>query len=178
MYGGPTGKRCPGIALTDWRVRVYTIVLLTEKFLSPGDVEMVTSLHEGVETRFVVLMPERADHHRVVQALDDVALGHGERAADALTTSPDELDEKEPTGLTLSASVQALRDAGANAEADEAPGEDPLDYLKEAVAKHTADEVIVLTDPHLIEETFHRDWASRARHEVGVPVLKLYAHSA
>ncbi|NED83664.1 indole-3-glycerol phosphate synthase, partial [Streptomyces sp. SID11233] len=23
----------------------------------------------------------------------------------------------------------------------------------------------------------HRDWASRARHKVGVPVLKLYAHS-
>ncbi|NEE25288.1 indole-3-glycerol phosphate synthase, partial [Streptomyces sp. SID7982] len=26
-------------------------------------------------------------------------------------------------------------------------------------------------------EFFHRDWASRARHKVGVPVLKLFAHS-
>ena len=41
----------------------------------------------------------------------------------------------------------------------------------------TADEVIVLTDPHYVEEFFHRDWASRARHKVGVPVLKLFSHS-
>lgn len=40
-----------------------------------------------------------------------------------------------------------------------------------------ADEVIVLTDPHYVEEFFHRDWASRARHKVGVPVLKLFSHS-
>ena len=43
--------------------------------------------------------------------------------------------------------------------------------------RHGADEVIVLTAPHLIEEFFHRDWASRARHKVGVPVLKLFAHN-
>jgi len=35
-----------------------------------------------------------------------------------------------------------------------------------------------MTEPHYVEEFFHRDWASRARHKVGVPVLKLFAHSA
>jgi hypothetical protein len=53
----------------------------------------------------------------------------------------------------------------------------PLDMLKSVVDEVGADEVIVLTAPHYVEEFFHRDWASRARHKVGVPVLKLFAHS-
>ncbi len=47
--------------------------------------------------------------------------------------------------------------------------------LREVVEENRADEVLVLTSPHFVEEFFHRDWASRARHEVGVPVLKLFA---
>lgn len=53
----------------------------------------------------------------------------------------------------------------------------PLDVLTSVVDETRADEVIVLTAPHLVEEFFHRDWASRARHKVGVPVLKLFAHT-
>ncbi|MFD5536921.1 hypothetical protein ACFWIJ_03475, partial [Streptomyces sp. NPDC127079] len=53
----------------------------------------------------------------------------------------------------------------------------PLDALRKLVEEVRADEVIVLTDPHYVEEFFHRDWASRARHKVGVPVLKLFSHS-
>ncbi|KJY24738.1 indole-3-glycerol phosphate synthase, partial [Streptomyces katrae] len=52
-----------------------------------------------------------------------------------------------------------------------------LDHLKDVVDETGADEVIVLTAPHFVEEFFHRDWASRARHKVGVPVLKLFAHN-
>ena len=55
--------------------------------------------------------------------------------------------------------------------------EHPLEQLSSVVAREGADEVIVLTAPHLVEEFFHRDWASRARHKVGVPVLKLFSHS-
>ena len=48
---------------------------------------------------------------------------------------------------------------------------------KIAGAVRSLKQVIVLTDPHYVEEFFHRDWASRARHKVGVPVLKLFSHS-
>jgi hypothetical protein len=54
--------------------------------------------------------------------------------------------------------------------------DNPLDILRGVVGENNADEVIVLTSPHFVEEFFHRDWASRARHTVGVPVLKLFAH--
>jgi hypothetical protein len=54
----------------------------------------------------------------------------------------------------------------------------PIELMKSVVEQTHADEVIVLTAPHLVEEFFHRDWTSRARHKVGVPVLKLFAHNA
>ncbi|WP_218024123.1 hypothetical protein [Nocardia xishanensis] len=66
--------------------------------------------------------------------------------------------------------------AGAEAVGQVVEGH-PLDQLRAVVEEIGPDEVILLTEPHAIEEFFHHDWASRARHEVGVPVLKLYAHS-
>ena len=35
-------------------------------------------------------------------------------------------------------------------------------------------EVVVATYPHLVEDTFRTDWASRAREALHVPVLHLY----
>ena len=37
-------------------------------------------------------------------------------------------------------------------------------------------EAIILTRPHLVSEFFHRDWSSRARRAIGVPVLHLLEH--
>lgn len=155
---------------------MYTIVLLIEKVMDAEDVGLVTSLHEGVETSFVVVLPGKADHHRLVRALDDVALGHLDEAAEDVEHHAGD-DTDDATRRTLDLSVANLRAAGAHATGETAPGEDPLNILKGIVERHGADEVIVLTAPHLIEEFFHRDWASRARHKVGVPVLKLFAHN-
>ena len=38
-----------------------------------------------------------------------------------------------------------------------------------------AREIVVVTYPHAVEDTFHTDWASRAREELHVPVLHLYS---
>jgi len=53
--------------------------------------------------------------------------------------------------------------------------DDPLPALKAAVADGDVAEVAVVTYPHAVEDTFHTDWASRAREELQVPVLHLYA---
>src|SRR5262249_52752961 len=93
-----------------------------------------------------------------------------------------ELEENEgektllPAERALNYSLKALRDAGSEA-VGEVVEKHPMDLLKSVVEQTRADEVIVLTAPHLVEEFFHRDWTSRARHKVGVPVLKLFAHN-
>ena len=56
---------------------------------------------------------------------------------------------------------------------------DPVGALKKEVgADGETQEVIVVTQPHAVEDTFHRDWASRAREVLGVPVLHVYAGSS
>ncbi len=78
----------------------------------------------------------------------------------------------------LEQTVRRLQAAGAASAGGSLVESHPLDALREAVEQHSADEVVVLTAPHFVEEFFHRDWASRARHKVGVPVLKLFAQEA
>ncbi|WNI18498.1 indole-3-glycerol phosphate synthase [Actinacidiphila sp. ITFR-21] len=152
---------------------VFTTVLMIEKPLAHADVEMVTTLHGDEQVSFVVLMQPRGDQDRLLRAVDDVALGHLEDAARE-NGVPEGREAFPPAERSLSHSLEALRQAGAQA-VGQVVEEHPLDTLRTVVERTGADEVIVLTAPHFVEEFFHRDWTSRARHKVGVPVLKLFA---
>jgi hypothetical protein len=153
---------------------VFTTVLMIEKPLVPADVDLLTTLHDGEPVSFVVLMQPRGDQDRLLRALDDVALGRIEEAA--REARGPESEAPPVAAMALEHSLTALRDAGAQAVGQVAE-DNPLDQLRSIVEETAADEVVVLTAPHLVEEFFHRDWASRARHKVGVPVLKLFAHT-
>ncbi|MFJ8669431.1 indole-3-glycerol phosphate synthase [Streptomyces sp. NPDC093600] len=155
---------------------MFTSVLMIEKPLTSVDVEFVTTLHGDEGVSFIVLMQPRGDQADVLlRAIDDVALGDLKEAA----READEPEGKAARPLAeraLERSLQALRNAGCEA-VGQVVEDHPIDKMKAVVEESNADEVIVLTAPHYVEEFFHRDWASRARHKVGVPVLKLFAHS-
>ena len=155
---------------------MFTSVLMIEKALTSADVEFVTTLHGDEQVSFHVLLQPRGDQaDRLLRAIDDIALGELDEAAHEGET-PEGDDATAMGEKALEVSLAALRVAGH--EADGQIVEDhPLDALRGLVDEIEADEVIVLTDPHYVEEFFHRDWASRARHKVGVPVLKLFSHS-
>ncbi|MFG2226785.1 indole-3-glycerol phosphate synthase [Streptomyces sp. NPDC048644] len=148
---------------------------MIEKPLTPADVDFVTTLHGDDQVSFVVLMQPRGAQDILLRAIDDVALGEFDDAV---------REGEEPEGSRAEASAEqalahtlaALRDAGAEATG-KLVEHHPLDLLRSMVEETGADEVIVLTTPHFVEEFFHRDWASRARHKVGVPVLKLFSHA-
>ncbi|NLU74079.1 indole-3-glycerol phosphate synthase [Streptomyces sp. HNM0575] len=154
---------------------MFTTVLMIEKPLVSDDVELVTTLHGDEPVSFVVLIQPRGDQDRLLRALDDVALGEFDEAVREGSES-DDRETRQPAARALEHSLTLLRETGARAEGSVIENH-PLDVLTEAVERHKADEVIVLTAPHLVEEFFHRDWATRARHKVGVPVLKLFAHT-
>lgn len=154
---------------------VFTTVLMIEKPLVSDDVELVTTLHGDEAVSFVVLIQPRGDQDRLLRALDDVALGEFDEAVRE-GSEPEDLDTGQLAARALERSLTMLREAGAQAEG-QVIEDHPLDVLTSVVEQKNADEVIVLTAPHLVEEFFHRDWATRARHKVGVPVLKLFAHT-
>nr|WSX49218.1 indole-3-glycerol phosphate synthase [Streptomyces sp. NBC_00974] len=153
---------------------MFTSVLMIEQPLTPVDVDFVTTLHGDESVSFVVLMQPRGDRDRLLRAIDDVALGE---LPDAIREGdePEGDAARGPAELALEHSLASLRGKGAKA-VGQIIEDHPLDKLKAVVDETGADEVIVLTAPHYVEEFFHRDWASRARHKVGVPVLKLFAH--
>ncbi|MFC8868841.1 indole-3-glycerol phosphate synthase [Streptomyces sp. NPDC057148] len=155
---------------------MFTSVLMIEKAMTSADVEFVTTLHGDEEVAFHVLLQPRGDQaDRLLRAIDDVALGELDDAVREGETP--EGEEAQSVGQrALEVSLTALRASGARAQG-RLIEDHPLDELKSLVLETGADEVIVLTDPHYVEEFFHRDWASRARHKVGVPVLKLFSHS-
>ncbi|ALO99655.1 hypothetical protein SHL15_8721 [Streptomyces hygroscopicus subsp. limoneus] len=151
---------------------MFTSVLLIEQQLSAADVKFVTTLHDD-ETFFVVLMQPRGSENRLLRSLDDIALGELEQAVHE-GGEPEGEEARQQAALTLEHSVQSLRAAGSEC-VGQLVGGHPLTLLRSVVEQTHADEVIVLTAPHLVEELLHLDWAGRARHTVGVPVLKLYA---
>ncbi|AXI81613.1 indole-3-glycerol phosphate synthase [Peterkaempfera bronchialis] len=144
---------------------------MIEKALSEADIELVTTLHGEEKTSFVVLMQPRGRQDELLRALDDVALGRLEEAVH----ERDEDDTATPADQALAHTLDRLHAAGSDA-VGHVVSDNPLGMLRTVVEDTGADEVIVLTSPHFVEEFFHRDWASRARHRVGVPVLKLFAH--
>ncbi|WP_405593037.1 indole-3-glycerol phosphate synthase [Streptomyces sp. NBC_01190] len=146
---------------------------MIEKPLAAADVEMLTTLHGDEPVSFFVLMQPRGDQDRLLRAVDDVALGHLDEAARE-NVVPHGPDAVPPAEKALAYSIEVLRQAGAEADGKVVETH-PLDALRAVVEERAADEVIVLTAPHFVEEFFHRDWTSRARHKVGVPVLKLFA---
>lgn len=154
----------------------FTSVLMIEKALTSADVEFVTTLHGDERASFHVLLQPRGNQaDRLLRAIDDLALGELDEAAREGET-PEGEQARDAGERALEVSLQALRVAGSTAEG-RLIEDHPLDALKSLVEEVGADEVLVLTDPHYVEEFFHRDWASRARHKVGVPVLKLFSHS-
>lgn len=151
------------------------IVILTEQALEPGDAGRILALHEGEELSYHVLVPADTERNLLVDVVDHLSMLHLREALDALR-------HREPKGeaarasaeKSLASSLEALRDLGKKAQG-EVTKDDPLPAVKAEVERLGAREVVVVTRPHAVQDTFHRDWASRARDELGVPVLHVYA---
>lgn len=156
------------------------VLLLTEEALGDGDAERVAALHEveGVRAAYRVLVPADTERNLLADVVDHLSLFEMRAALDAVREGkPDEGEARAEATSALEQSLAALRGAGCAAEG-EVVQDDPLPALEAAVGAGGVREVVVVTRPHAVEDTFHRDWASRARDALGVPVLHVYGGTA
>ncbi|MCA5893945.1 hypothetical protein LEP48_11350 [Isoptericola sp. NEAU-Y5] len=161
-----------------------TTIILTEDTLTDTDVAHVLSMHPDQEVRYRVLVPADTERNLITSIIDHVGTGE-------LREAWDEILGKEPTPAQatataaeqLAGSLEALSAAGARADGT-VTDDDPVPALRTVVAAHNAPgaddddrvlDVVVVTYPHAVEDTFHSDWASRARADLKVPVLHLLA---
>ncbi|RKS77681.1 hypothetical protein CLV35_1375 [Motilibacter peucedani] len=145
---------------------MYTILVLTEDALTAHDVARIAALHGDEPVQAHVLVPVETHAPTLVDTLDEVALGR---------LVPRTELRSDPSGYAqtaLDASLAALSEVGVQA-GGELAGDDPVGDAVTAATR--ADEVIVVTAPHLVEEALRRDWASRVREATGKPVLHVVA---
>ncbi len=151
------------------------IVILTEQALDTGDAGRILALHNGEDLDYHVLVPADTRRNLLVDVIDHLSLLQLREALDAvLGREPGGDAARLSAQQALTASLAALRNSGKSAEG-QVTQDDPLPAVKAEVDRLGAREVVVVTRPHALEDTFHRDWASRARDELGVPVLHVYA---
>jgi hypothetical protein len=149
-----------------------SIVLLTEQALDAGDAERLVELHAPEGSRFRVLVPADTGRSLLADVLDHLSLLELRSALDAVRGADDDTDRAQAT-RALADSVTRLTAAGGTAHGDVVQG-DPIEAVRKALAEEPADELVVVTRPHAVEDTFHTDWASRARDRLGIPVLHVY----
>ena len=147
--------------------------MVTEEALGSHDVTRVAQLHGDETVSVHLLVPADTEHNALIEALDEVALG---RLRDALEDSGDATPQQAEQDAmhAVNASIEALRAAGIEARGS-VTGDDPVPAAIEAVKQFDVDEVIVVTPPHPVKEALHRDWSSRLRDKVDVPLLHFVA---
>lgn len=150
-----------------------TIILLTEEALRPGDVTNIRTLHGDEPLTITVLVPADTERNVVTDIIDHLSLFELKEAWETVTEKEDDDHARQEAGEALAQTVSALEEAGATVTGT-VVDDDPLPALAQAVSNNDADEVIIVTQPHAVEDTFHQDWASRARESLGVPVLHFY----
>lgn len=149
------------------------ILILTEEPLKPIDAEKIVGLHVGEDVAYRVLVPADTERNVLVSVLDHLSLFEMREALEALRPI-DRTEAHTDADEALATSLQVLQEAGATASGF-ITGDDPLPELAAEVVSASAREIVVVTEPHALEDTFHADWASRARDDLGVPVLHMYA---
>lgn len=155
-----------------------TIVVLTEDTLVGADVEHILGLHDDPTLIYRVLVPADTERNMLVSFVDHLGMGQlREALSDVLRREPKPTEAKAEAADQLAESLAAFAAAGANTEGL-IVDDDPLPSLRAEVAAGIVREIVVVTYPHAVEDTFHRDWASRARETLQVPVLHLYAESS
>ena len=151
------------------------IVILTEQALGVGDAGRILALHEGEDLDYHVLVPADTERNVLVDVIDHLSMLELREALDAARgREPKDKEVRVSAEQALDATLKALRGLGKHAEGA-VTADDPLPAVQAEVERLGAREVVVVTRPHAVEDTFHRDWASRARDELGVPVLHVYA---
>jgi hypothetical protein len=152
-----------------------TILVLVEDTLAAADVQHLLSLHEGEVLAYRVIVPADSERPLLSTIIDDLSMGELRNAWDrARGKEPSEHQARATAAEQLEGTLAAFAAAGRSATGAVVE-DDPLPALRTAVAAGDVREVAVVTYPHAVEDTLHRDWASRAREELQVPVLHLYA---
>lgn len=149
-----------------------TIVILSERAFTGADARELLGLHEGQDVDYRLIVPVDSGTGMLTRLLDDLSLlDLRQFVRDLRPQDPDAL--RRAAEDTLATCLREVRTAGGRVEGA-VTTQTPLTALGRAVQDLGPREIVVVTWPRAVEDTFHTDWASVARDTLGLPVLHLY----
>ncbi|MET1134199.1 MAG: hypothetical protein ABWX60_12325 [Aeromicrobium sp.] len=156
---------------------MYNVALLVERQLIALDADQILALHEGVDDDVTYHMLLPVDSSPAALSASMTAFGGAQfvplEEPAAYTRIEDELRQDGQTELDASAALLVERGQKVTTKLVEY---DPIDALVDVVKAQSCEEVIILTEPHVVREFLHLDWTSRARRKLDVPTLHLLEH--
>lgn len=153
-----------------------TIVVLAEVPLTEADATHLSALVDGGDATYTVVIPEDRHTNVLGEFLHHLSLLEFTEAFQGLSHRPSEEEVRVSADSALRTSLEALSAAGLTADGLTAAG-NAVDMLVTTVRERGARQAVVITRPHALADTLHRDWANRAQDKLGVPVLHLYSGS-
>lgn len=162
-----------------------TVLVVTEKTLGPTEIENIriaagaaadpegdpAPQRPGPTVR--LLVPAQLRQPQWMEFLDRLTLLQFTEAVDVFSSS-----EKGPQTLEAQAqeildeSLEVLRGAGLTASGRTSTG-DPVEAMAEEI-REGAEQALIITDPHPVQDTLNIGWSNTAEKTLGVPVLHLY----
>ncbi|WP_286928355.1 MULTISPECIES: universal stress protein [Aeromicrobium] len=156
---------------------MYNVALLVERQLIALDADQILALHEGVDDDVTYHMLLPVDSSPAALSASMTAFGGAQfvplEEPAAYTRIEDELRQDGQAELEASAALLTERGQKVTTKLVEY---DPIDALVDVVKEKSCEEVIILTEPHVVREFLHLDWTSRARRKLDVPTLHLLEH--
>ena len=156
---------------------MYTVAVLVERALNDLDADQLVALHEALDdtVTYHLILPVESSSAALASSLS--SLGTGEIAPavapELVLDAADEVRRQGAEELDASAALLRSRD---QVVVTLLTDDDPVDELVRVVREHSADEAIILTEPHFVKEFFGLDWSARAKRALDVPTLHLIEH--
>lgn len=152
-----------------------SMLILTEEALTQHDVDRIMELHSPEPVQAHVVVPSGTDQSTLDQIVDDLTrVDIAELGRDVDSEHLEPAERARQAQGRLDASVQLLIDAGATATGSLVP-DHPVEATAALARERDVDEVIVVTEPHLISDVLRRDWGSQLRRKVDRPLLHFIA---
>lgn len=151
------------------------MLILTEQALSQHDVDRLIGLHDDALTAHIVV-PSGTDQSTLDQVVDDLTRTDFQELGRDIDSDhqPSPAELARAAQERLEASIALLSAAGVTVTGSLVP-DHPVDSAAAIATERDVDEIIVITEPHLISDVFRRDWGSQLRRKVDRPLLHFIA---
>lgn len=154
---------------------MYDVALLIERQLNELDADQIIALHEGLEdtVRYHLLLPVQPSTSVLTASMGTLGGQIPMTEPDVLEDVQNEIVKAGQSELDASAALITARGAEVTTLLTE---QDPIDALIAMVKDTGSNEVIILTEPHIVKEFLQIDWTSRAQRKLDVPSIHLLEH--